>query len=335
MRSLDLFRAFQEYNLGRTKLSTLPQITNIEVTNDCNLNCRFCSREAVYKHRGIGYMSLKKFHVIRYKCSSQFRHPRLFLHGEPTLHPDLAEMVALCGIVGAKSIGITTNGVLLDEELFINLVNSGLNVLGFSFEGTSKADYEHLRRGGNYDTVKRNIEVACKLNAELNLGVKITVNIIDNAITHRGLECFKQHYGNLDGCSGVTVSELGTWAGTKNNDDLEGAESIHYPRIGFCAAPWFTASIQWNGDVVPCCAWLSDRLGNIFEDSLENIWNGEGFQDLRGKLASKGRKGHLFCAGCGNYGFSPNDVYMERPNKLFPFNKQGVKLAIEATRRMR
>ena len=63
-----MYRQFSEYHRQKIILSTLPQVAEIEVTNHCNLYCRFCSRDAIEKHRGLGYMTLEQFRTILKKC---------------------------------------------------------------------------------------------------------------------------------------------------------------------------------------------------------------------------------------------------------------------------
>jgi len=71
-----------------------------------------------------------------------------------------------------------------------------------------------------------------------------------------------------------------------------------------CRRPWTTAYITANGNVLPCCIspfatrnYESLRLGNVFEQPFEAIWNNERFQEWRTQLLSD--TPHEACAGCG------------------------------------
>jgi radical SAM protein with 4Fe4S-binding SPASM domain len=68
-----------------------------------------------------------------------------------------------------------------------------------------------------------------------------------------------------------------------------------------CHIPWQQMVIDSTGYVAPCCYWsaidnTNDAIGNINEQSLDEIWNGEGFQKLRAGMA----RGDLKAAGCAN-----------------------------------
>jgi MoaA/NifB/PqqE/SkfB family radical SAM enzyme len=85
------------------------------------------------------------------------------MHGEPTFHPDLPRMIKLVKDHGAHSVSIITNGTLIDKDLFIKLVNAGLDGMEISFEGTDKTNYEYQRAGAKFDVTKNNILRMCEL----------------------------------------------------------------------------------------------------------------------------------------------------------------------------
>ncbi|KKL60605.1 hypothetical protein LCGC14_2203620, partial [marine sediment metagenome] len=57
-------------------------------------------------------------------------------------------------------------------------------------------------------------------------------------------------------------------------------------------------TIRWNGDVVPCCYDIMSEyvIGNIRENSLEEIWNNERYNNIRKGIEI----GHPveICGGC-------------------------------------
>jgi radical SAM protein with 4Fe4S-binding SPASM domain len=68
-----------------------------------------------------------------------------------------------------------------------------------------------------------------------------------------------------------------------------------------CHIPWQQMVIDSTGYAAPCCYWgaidnKNDAIGNINEQSIEEIWNGPGYQKLREGMAS----GDLVKAGCAN-----------------------------------
>ena len=56
------------------------------------------------------------------------------------------------------------------------------------------------------------------------------------------------------------------------------------PPQRICLLPWFSLYITVDGDVRPCCSFGEGEtlvLGNLFEQSFDEIWNGEPYRKLR------------------------------------------------------
>lgn len=73
-----------------------------------------------------------------------------------------------------------------------------------------------------------------------------------------------------------------------------------------CLRPWTTAYITANGNALPCCIspfattrYESLKLGNLFDESFDRLWNAERYQQWRAQLLSD--QPHQACAGCGVY----------------------------------
>lgn len=64
----------------------------------------------------------------------------------------------------------------------------------------------------------------------------------------------------------------------------------------YCAAPWRGLHINPRGDVKTCCAGNPNMLGNLNQESIEGILNGDLMRDIRQSLA-QGRP-HAYCSNC-------------------------------------
>lgn len=66
-------------------------------------------------------------------------------------------------------------------------------------------------------------------------------------------------------------------------------------------------TVRWNGDVVACCYDLTSQevLGNVKQDSLENIWNNDKYLYLRGSIDQK-----MFVKLCDNCNVVKPKVYL-------------------------
>ena len=68
--------------------------------------------------------------------------------------------------------------------------------------------------------------------------------------------------------------------------------------LEFCKKPWQEVMVNWNGDVFPCsCVHTEekDRMGNIFEQEFEDIWNGEKYVAARKELLDQSNDLETIC----------------------------------------
>ena len=64
----------------------------VEITNICNLNCSFCSKDNKEKRE----MTLKEFEHILKQINNYTDYLYLHVKGEPLLHSKLKEIIDLC-----------------------------------------------------------------------------------------------------------------------------------------------------------------------------------------------------------------------------------------------
>ena len=83
----------------------------IEITNNCNLSCSFCSIDKRIKET----ISLENLEKLLIKIDDYTDYVYLHVKGEPLLHPNLKEVLDLCQKYN-KKVNITTNGTLLKER---------------------------------------------------------------------------------------------------------------------------------------------------------------------------------------------------------------------------
>lgn len=93
----------------------VPEISSIELTNNCNLQCPNCPNATLSFHKG--YMSDEVFEqAIKYL--PPYKNDTISVHcmGEPLLHPKLITYLKRLAEIEVN-IAMSTNGILLTEEL--------------------------------------------------------------------------------------------------------------------------------------------------------------------------------------------------------------------------
>jgi len=291
-RWINKIRRYRSFHTGKTSLKHPPTITSIELTNRCNLNCAFCAREEVKKHRGYGDMPYNEYLNILEKYPNQIEQLRLFQHGEPTLYKRLQDAIQDAHTYAdVFSVGFTTNGNFPTDKL-IEYYESGLTDICFSFEGTDKETYEKIRLGGDYNLVEQNIKTSYTLKKKYpNVGT--TLNIVETDQTRPKIKDFIDKWSPY--IDKIKVSKLHNWGGEIHLDPELGYASPNQPPN--CFAPYHTVKILYDGSIVPCCSWLYEPMGNISKENLNDVWNNEKYQDLRRRL-SKNRSEHPKCRDC-------------------------------------
>ncbi|MGA9350483.1 MAG: radical SAM protein [Anaerolineae bacterium] len=129
----------------------------VEPTTDCNLRCRICVRNSWSELVGSMQMATYRRLVDGLREVPSLRTMAFWGFGEPLLHPDIVEMVALAKELGAKT-ELITNGLLLDREMAEGLVMAGLDTLVVSVDGTSPESHADVRSGADLRLVQKNVE---------------------------------------------------------------------------------------------------------------------------------------------------------------------------------
>ena len=83
----------------------------VEITNVCNLSCVFCPGTGREKR----FLTPEEFRLMAEKLRGHTRYLYFHVMGEPLLHPQLPELLAIAGELGFR-VCITTNGTLLSEK---------------------------------------------------------------------------------------------------------------------------------------------------------------------------------------------------------------------------
>ena len=121
------------YRLLKLMEPDLMTVSGIELTNLCNLRCRQCPTP--FTGAATGYATDETVaRALDYAAPGQlFSYHRL---GEPLLHPKLLQYVQWASDRGIHPL-ISTNGVLLTEEIFRQLLDAGLRNLQITLHTTA------------------------------------------------------------------------------------------------------------------------------------------------------------------------------------------------------
>lgn len=268
----------------------------IEITNRCNLACDFCHGTK----RPLGTMPPEDFRRIAEKLRGETSYLYLHVLGEPLLHPQLKELLAIAGELGFR-VCLVTNGTLLHkrrEELLAAKSLHKVSVSLHSFEGNGGA--------GDLPAYLQQVWEVCLPLSER--GVLCALRLWNEGTAPRlnsAVEAF------LSRRIGRDVESLPRDArGNRTlrpNLFLERAERFGWPDLNapesganFCHGFTRQLAVLWDGTVTPCCLDSEGDipLGNLLSQPLEEILQGERAVAMAAGFAARNPTEEL-CRRCG------------------------------------
>ena len=148
-----------------------PLCIDIEVAAVCDLACPHCYRQFISTPDKV--MSKKlAFKLIDQASKLNVPSMKFNWRGEPLLNPFLPEIIDYAKQKGVLETIINTNATKLDEKMSKKIINSGLDLLIYSFDGGTKKSYEKMRPGrfkkNNFEEVYNNIKNFSNIRKKMN-----------------------------------------------------------------------------------------------------------------------------------------------------------------------
>lgn len=293
-----------------------PVHVTIEPATVCNLTCPVCETGAGCLERPRQLMSLDEYKAILGRLPDSVGAMMLYFMGETFLNPHAYDMIRL-----ARERGIfvetCTNGDFVDPE---RLVDSGIDMVSFQMDGASAATHGTYRVGSDFERVVANLRRTVALRDKQGRRIpRITAGLIVMRHNVHEIETFRKKAMEEWGVDDVDIISpcVRTYAqGVEMIPDDDAfwlydrkrfeEEHILRPRWTLpwygCSWIYFSLTIQVNGDVVPCCRDPRGKhvLGNVFRQSVSEIWNSPRMRSLRRNIR-QGRRPSL-CDLCSGFG---------------------------------
>lgn len=245
----------------------------IEITNNCNLSCSFCSKDLRSKKD----MSVEEFKDVISKVKDYTDSIYLHVKGEPLLHSKLDEILGICDDNKMK-VRLTTNGTLLLKKRDI-LLKHKIKQINVSLHCENNYPNYFKDVFNTCDILSNNMtiiyriwtlssldldELSTKIVDKINNHYHLSTDIVDKIKKKKNIKIADNIYIDKDyefDWPKITAkkSDCGTCLGTKNH-----------------------IAILSNGNVTICCL-DSDgiiNLGNIFKTSLNEIINSNLFKEI-------------------------------------------------------
>jgi radical SAM protein with 4Fe4S-binding SPASM domain len=283
---------------GKADHRGLPVSIAFEPTTSCNLRCPECPSGLRSFTRPTGMLDEDFFRRIIDELSSTLLYLTFYFQGEPYLHPKFLEMVSYAA---SRKIytATSTNAHYLTDANARKTVESGLDRLIISVDGTTQEVYQQYRVGGKLEKVLEGARNVIRWKKKLHsrtphvvfqfLVVKPNEHQIEEVkklaqelgVDSVGLKT-AQIYDYQQGSP--LIPALEEYSRYRKNPD--GSYSVKNHLLNHCWKMWHSCVITWNGAVVPCCFDKDAhyQLGDLQKDTFRQLWNGQPYRNFRQTL---------------------------------------------------
>lgn len=297
-----------------------------ECTLSCNAKCKHCGSSAEGK-KYPGELTTEEAKAAFRQIAEKFDTHKILINvtgGEPLVRQDLFEIMEYCTNELGYNWGMTSNGILLNDENVAKLKKANMCTISISIDGLEKTHDEFRGVPGSYQTIIENIKKLKEAKFLDHIQVttvvhKKNINELDELYeVMKNLKLDSWRLASMDPIGrandnkdllldGTELKKLLDFCVSKNNDkELR----VDYGCPGFLgvkyetkARPWAfncrtginIASILYNGDLFVCpnVPRLSRFIqGNIKKDNFYDVWNNK-YKEFRTKDRTK-------CEECDN-----------------------------------
>jgi radical SAM protein with 4Fe4S-binding SPASM domain len=318
------------------------------ITHRCNLMCKHCYISASPSITS-DELALPQVKKILERIAENGVFIVYYTGGEPFVRKDFMEILKYTSMLGLK-IGISTNGLLLNDDVITELAKLDVIKVQVSLDGASKETHEFIRGPNTFEHTISNIK-------------KLVENNIDTGIT------FVCHKGNAHELrdvirlalrlqvKGIKISPLMPWGrarevlneyvfssfmdrvrlittvnsitkelgiNLRNELYIDVGEPEGNEKIYGCPLV-MGLTILPNGDVIPCEIFaesLNDEvlLGNLINQDISDIWNSPKAKMFRDHASVSKKKCYLcpYLSKCGSYCIA--EMYLKYRRLTPPLN---------------
>ncbi len=291
--------------------SGFPISLAIEPTTACNLRCPECPSGLRSFTRPTGMLQSQLFQKIINELHPYLLYLTFYFQGEPYLHPDFTNLVRYAS---DKKIytATSTNAHFLTKKNAEKTIQSGLDRLIISIDGTTQEVYQNYRIGGKLEKVlegTKNIVEAKKAfksakphlifqflvvrpnEHQIEEAKQLTQKYQVNEIKFKTAQIYDYKNGS------PLIPTLGRYSRYRQTKNGTFVIKNDFPNE--CLRMWTSCVITWDGKVVPCCfdKDAQHEFGNLEKQNFQEIWQNSAYQNFRNQIL-KARSQIEICRNC-------------------------------------
>lgn len=267
----------KDYFYHQAYMKNVPVSVMIELLTKCNLRCKHCYLPT-HSNSGIGFDKIKS---LLYELREAGVVNVSFTGGEIFLRQDLFELIEIARKLHMR-VFLLSNGTLLNDKMAERLSN--LHIAEFSTTVFSLREGIHdsiTGSKGSLEILLNNLQLLKKHNIRVRVKTPLmNVNMHD----YKEIKEFCDHnkfdfhvspliFSKTDGNEApkqLRIAKEDLAPILKEIDEQTRNRHLHEYDVT-CAALFYSFAIDCNGDVFPCNSFFY-KVGNIFNDTIKNIW---------------------------------------------------------------
>lgn len=264
----------------------------LEVTSKCNLECVHCYVSSTPHLPLYGDMECQDWKDVMeeaYECGCR----RLqFIGGEPTIHPDLPELISHSRDIGYEFVEVFSNGTVLTDELKRCYLQNQVK-LAFSVYAPQGETHDAVtQRSGSFEKTIETIRWALEHNLEVRVGV---IDMPRNGEAVKETCAFLRSLG-VESVGVDRARGIGRGADRAENAD---------PFEELCGACWKgKLCVSASGEIFPCIMARDFTVGTQ-EEGIGSVLNGKSLNQFRLRQAEH-QSDNGTSASCGPDECSPD-----------------------------
>jgi radical SAM protein with 4Fe4S-binding SPASM domain len=283
----------------------------IEPTTSCNLRCPECPSGLRQFTRPTGMLEPAFFKKTIDEVYQELIYLTFYFQGEPYLNPNFLDMVKYASEKGIYT-STSTNAHYLTKEQARKTVESKLDRLIISIDGTSQDTYEQYRVGGSLQKVMEGTKHIVQAKKDLKSTTpylvfqflvvkpnehqledvkKLAKDLEVNEVVFKTAQVYDFENGN------PLIPENIKYSRYKKNKD--GTYSIKNKLLDQCWRMWSSCVVTWDGVVVPCCFDKDAKhpLGDLKTQTFKKLWKSVKYQSFRQSILNS-REEIDICKNC-------------------------------------
>ncbi len=288
-----------------------PMTVSIEPTTACNLRCPECPSGLRSFTRETGNLKKDFFSKTIDELYKDLIYLIFYFQGEPYINPDFLDMVSYANEKGIYTI-TSTNGHFLNDANAKKTIESGLDRMIISVDGTTQEVYENYRKEGKLENVLEGAKNIVKWKKKLKSSTphvifqflvvkpnehqipeiyRLAEEIGIDEVKLKTAQVYDYEHGN------DLIPTIDKYSRYRQKED--GTYRVKNELLNHCWKLWHACVVSWDGLVLPCCfdKDAEHRLGDLKNASFQEIWHGKEYTAFRKSLL-KGRDQIEICTNC-------------------------------------